>query len=50
QVHGLRGNTPLDKRIEYDLYYIQNWSLLLDLEILFRTIVKLKFLDRSEEK
>ncbi len=49
QVHGLRGNTPLDKRIEYDLYYIQNWSLILDLEILFRTIVKLKFIDRQEE-
>lgn len=39
QVNGLRGSeTSLAKRIEYDLYYIENWSLLFDLEILFRTI------------
>ena len=37
QVNGWRGNTPLEKRIEYDLYYIENWSLLLDLKILVRT-------------
>jgi exopolysaccharide biosynthesis polyprenyl glycosylphosphotransferase len=49
QVHGLRGNTPLDKRIEYDIYYIQNWSLRLDLEILWRTILKLQFIDREKE-
>jgi Undecaprenyl-phosphate glucose phosphotransferase len=29
QVHGWRGDTSIDKRIEYDLYYIENWSLLL---------------------
>ncbi len=45
QVHGLRGNTPLDKRIEFDIYYIQNWTLMLDLEILFRTFLKFKFID-----
>jgi Undecaprenyl-phosphate glucose phosphotransferase len=38
QVNGLRGDTPLDKRIEYDLYYIENWSLLFDLRILFLTV------------
>jgi Undecaprenyl-phosphate glucose phosphotransferase len=38
QVHGLRGDTPLDRRIEYDLYYIRNWSLGLDLRILFLTL------------
>lgn len=39
QVNGLRGSeTSLEKRIEHDLYYIENWSLLFDLEILFRTI------------
>lgn len=47
QVHGLRGNTPLDKRIEFDIYYIQNWSLKLDLEILWRTVLKFQFVDNS---
>jgi len=36
QVNGWRGNTSLDKRIEFDLYYIKNWSLLLDLKIMKR--------------
>lgn len=47
QVHGLRGNTPLDKRIEFDIFYIQNWTFRLDLEILFRTFLKLQFIDRN---
>ncbi|HZI65472.1 MAG TPA: exopolysaccharide biosynthesis polyprenyl glycosylphosphotransferase, partial [Thermoanaerobaculia bacterium] len=38
QVHGWRGSTSLAKRIEYDLYYIENWSLALDLKILWLTI------------
>jgi len=38
QVHGWRGNTSLEKRIEYDLYYIQNWSLVLDLKIMWMTV------------
>ena len=37
QVHGWRGNTSIRKRIQYDLYYIQNWSLTLDLKILWMT-------------
>jgi Undecaprenyl-phosphate glucose phosphotransferase len=37
QVNGLRGQTSIQKRIEYDLYYIENWSLLLDLKIVLRT-------------
>jgi Undecaprenyl-phosphate glucose phosphotransferase len=37
QVHGFRGRTSMQKRIEYDLYYIENWSLMLDLKILLRT-------------
>jgi Undecaprenyl-phosphate glucose phosphotransferase len=37
QINGLRGQTSIQKRIEYDLYYIENWSLLLDLKILLRT-------------
>ena len=38
QVHGWRGNTSIRMRIEHDLYYIENWSLLLDLKILFLTV------------
>lgn len=48
QVHGLRGDTSLKKRIEYDIFYIKNWSFRLDLQILWRTILKLKFIDRGE--
>ena len=40
QVNGWRGNTSLDKRIEFDLYYINHWSLLLDLKIIFMTVWK----------
>jgi Undecaprenyl-phosphate glucose phosphotransferase len=38
QVHGWRGNTSLSKRIEYDLYYIENWSVRLDVKILWLTL------------
>ena len=38
QVHGWRGNTSLSKRIEYDLYDIENWSVGLDVKILWLTI------------
>ena len=37
QVNGLRGQTDLKKRIEYDLWYLENWSLSLDFKILART-------------
>jgi lipopolysaccharide/colanic/teichoic acid biosynthesis glycosyltransferase len=40
QVNGWRGDTSIDKRIEYDLYYIENWSLFLDLKILWMTLFK----------
>jgi Undecaprenyl-phosphate glucose phosphotransferase len=40
QVNGLRGNTSLEKRIEYDLYYIQNWSVALDVKILLLTVYR----------
>jgi Undecaprenyl-phosphate glucose phosphotransferase len=40
QVNGWRGNTPLEKRIEYDLYYIENWSVRLDLKIMWLTLIK----------
>jgi exopolysaccharide biosynthesis polyprenyl glycosylphosphotransferase len=40
QVHGWRGNTSLAKRIEYDLFYIENWTIALDVRILWMTLVK----------
>jgi Undecaprenyl-phosphate glucose phosphotransferase len=40
QVNGWRGNTSLEKRIEFDLYYIENWSVTLDLKIMWLTIVR----------
>ncbi|MBM4252398.1 MAG: undecaprenyl-phosphate glucose phosphotransferase [Deltaproteobacteria bacterium] len=40
QVNGWRGNTSIEKRIECDLYYIQHWSLGLDLKIIFLTVFK----------
>jgi len=45
QIHGLRQDTPIDKRLEYDFYYIQNWSLALELKILWKTLAK-GFIDR----
>jgi Undecaprenyl-phosphate glucose phosphotransferase len=40
QVNGLRGDTPLEQRIEYDLYYIQHWSIFFDIRILARTVAR----------
>ena len=37
QVNGYRGDTSIYKRIEYDLFYIENWSMWLDMRIIFRT-------------
>ncbi len=46
QVNGLRGDTPLQRRIEYDLYYIEHWSLAFDLRIIALTFVRV-FRDAS---
>ena len=43
QVHGWRGDTSLHERIEHDIYYIRNWSLGLDVEILLRTLWRTLF-------
>ena len=40
QVNGYRGNTSIRKRIEYDLYYIENWSIGLDIKIILLTFLK----------
>ena len=40
QVNGWRGNTSLEKRIEYDLYYIEHWSVSLDIKIMWLTVVR----------
>ena len=40
QINGYRGDTSIRKRIEYDLYYIENWTVGLDLKILFLTCFK----------
>ena len=46
QVHGLRGNTSLEKRIEYDIEYIERWSFWLDLKIIGLTVARVLF-DRN---
>lgn len=38
QVNGLRGDTSIEKRVKYDLFYIYNWSLLFDIKILLKTL------------
>ena len=40
QVNGYRGDTSITKRIEHDLYYIENWSIGFDIKILFLTVFK----------
>jgi lipopolysaccharide/colanic/teichoic acid biosynthesis glycosyltransferase len=40
QVNGLRGDSDLAARVQYDIYYIENWSLWLDVQILLLTFVR----------
>jgi Undecaprenyl-phosphate glucose phosphotransferase len=46
QVNGLRGDTPLERRIKYDLYYIRHWSLAFDVKIILLTVLRV-FRDAS---
>jgi exopolysaccharide biosynthesis polyprenyl glycosylphosphotransferase len=41
QVNGFRGDTSIEERTKYDLFYIENWTLLLDIKILFMTVFTL---------
>jgi len=49
QVRGYRGRTSLRKRIQYDLYYVSNWSLGLDISLLFTTLFG-GFFDQGKPK
>jgi exopolysaccharide biosynthesis polyprenyl glycosylphosphotransferase len=40
QINGLRGDTSIEKRIEHDLYYIENWTLEFDIKILLLTVFR----------
>ena len=48
QVNGWRGDTSIEKRIECDIHYIENWSFLLDIKILFLTVFR-GFINQSED-
>jgi exopolysaccharide biosynthesis polyprenyl glycosylphosphotransferase len=41
QINGLRGDTSIEERTRYDLYYVENWTLFMDLVILLRTLLEL---------
>ncbi|MEM8532554.1 MAG: undecaprenyl-phosphate glucose phosphotransferase [Chloroflexota bacterium] len=41
QINGLRGDTSIEERTRYDLYYVENWSLLFDIKIIIKTIVEI---------
>lgn len=47
QVNGLRGDTSIVERTKYDLYYVENWSLLFDLKIIVRTFINILRGDRN---
>ena len=40
QINGFRGNTSIRKRIEHDLYYVENWNIFFDIKIMFLTLFK----------
>ena len=46
QINGFRGNTSIFKRIEHDIYYVENWTLSMDVVIFFRTLINL-FRDKN---
>jgi putative colanic acid biosynthesis UDP-glucose lipid carrier transferase len=40
QVNGFRGDTDISERTAYDLWYVENWSLWLDIKIIVRTVLQ----------
>ena len=50
QVNGFRGDTSIEARIEHDIYYIEHWSILLDIRILFQTVFGGKFVNSEALK
>ncbi len=40
QINGYRGDTSIKRRVEYDIFYIENWTLSFDIKIMFLTIFK----------
>ena len=50
QIHGFRGDTPIRERVEYDIWYIENWSLWLDIRILLETVFRGQFLNDEQTK
>ena len=46
QINGYRGDTSIKRRIEYDIYYIENWSLFFDIRIVFLTVFRI-FIDKN---
>lgn len=49
QVNGLRGDTSIAERTKYDLWYSENWSILLDVKIILRTVWQI-FEKRSQQR
>lgn len=47
QVHGLRGDTSIEERTRYDLWYVENWSISLDLRILALTLLRFLFQEEA---
>ena len=48
QVNDLRGDTSIKARVEHDIYYIEHWSLLFDIKILFMTVFGAKFMNSEK--
>ena len=42
QVNGLRGDTSIEERTKYDLYYVENWSVMFDIKIMFMSVFAMK--------
>ena len=47
-MNDLRGDTSIKARVEYDVYYIENWSLLFDIKILLITMLRGKFVNSEK--